>query len=470
MADPSLADYGRLEVELNTAAMPGLLACAQQFGDTQPLQGARISGCSHLTVQAAVLIEVLMKLGAEVRWCSSNLNSTHDAAAAAAAAAGASVFAWQGQTLDEYWWCIEKCLAWPGGAGPDLLLDDGGDATLLIHEGVAAEQAFLATGALPDPGSTRNAEFGAVLHLLRDALPADPRRWQRCAAALAGVTEGSAAGTMRLYKMQAGGRLLVPAVNISDSVTKTKMDSTYAAGHSVLDGLRRATDIMISGKTVFVAGYGDVGKGVARAFKEACAEVIVSEVDPICALQARMAGFKVALLDDVVEGVDIVVTCTGNRDVVRLDHLARMKNNSIVANMGTFSGEIQVAELLRAAGVRRVNVKPQVDRFVFPDGHGVIVLVQGRLLNLGATTGHPAFVMSCILSCHTIALLDLWARRGDGKYALGRVKALSRRLDERVAALHLPALGARLTRLTAAQAAYISVPLDGPYKAAQYRY
>jgi len=467
--DMSQADFGRLEIDLAEAEMPGLMACRSEFGAKQPFKGARIAGSLHMTIQTAVLIETLTALGADVRWCSCNIFSTQDHAAAAVARDSAACFAWKGETLEEYWWCTEQMLTWPDADGADLLVDDGGDATLLIHEGVKAEEAFEKDGSKPDPESTDNPEFKIVLAIIRDGLEKNPSKWRKMAAKLVGVSEETTTGVKRLYEMTASGTLLFPAINVNDSVTKSKFDNVYGCRHSLPDGIMRATDVMLAGKTAFVAGYGDVGKGCASAMKAAGSRTIVSEIDPICALQASMEGYQVAPLDDVVSTADIFITTTGNKDIIMATDMAKMKNNAIVGNIGHFDNEIDMAGLMNWPGIKRQNIKPQVDRFIFPDGHGVIVLAEGRLLNLGCATGHPSFVMSCSFTNQVIAQLELWNERNSGKYEK-KVYVLPKHLDEKVAALHLNKLGAKLTKLTPDQAAYINVPAEGPYKPAHYRY
>jgi adenosylhomocysteinase len=467
--DMTQADFGRLEIELAEAEMPGLMACRQKFGAEAPFKGAKITGSLHMTIQTAVLIETLTALGAEVRWCSCNIFSTQDHAASAVARDSAAVFAWKGETLEEYWWCTEQALTWPEGDGADLLVDDGGDATLLIHEGVKAEEAYAKDGTLPDPTSTDNAEFQIVLQLIKDGLPKDPTKWTRMSKKLVGVSEETTTGVKRLYEMTESGTLLFPAINVNDSVTKSKFDNVYGCRHSLPDGIMRATDVMIAGKTAFIAGYGDVGKGCAAAMKAAGARVIVSEIDPICALQACMEGFQIAPLEDVVSEADIFITTTGNKDIIMAADMAKMKHNAIVGNIGHFDNEIDMAGVMNWPGVKRQNIKPQCDRFMFPDGHGVIILAEGRLLNLGCATGHPSFVMSCSFTNQVIAQLELWNERNSGKYEK-RVYVLPKHLDEEVASLHLAKLGAKLTKLSDDQAAYINVPIGGPYKPAHYRY
>ncbi|KAK6924738.1 S-adenosyl-L-homocysteine hydrolase, NAD binding domain [Dillenia turbinata] len=468
--DMSQADFGRLEIELAEVEMPGLMACRAEFGPSQPFKGAKITGSIHMTIQTAVLIETLTVLGAEVRWCSCNIFSTQDHAAAAIARDSASVFAWKGENLHEYWWCTERALDWGVHGGPDLIVDDGGDATLLIHEGVKAEEEFEKTRKLPDPNSTDNAEFQIVLGLIRDGLTSDPKRYHKMKERLVGVSEETTTGVKRLNQMQANGTLLFPAINVNDSVTKSKFDNLYVCRHSLPDGLMRATDVMIAGKIGVVCGYGDVGKGCAAALKSAGARVIVTEIDPICALQALMEGFQVLTLENVVTEADIFVTTTGNKDIIMVSHLKKMKNNAIVCNIGHFDNEIDMLGLETYPGIQRVTIKPQTDRWIFPETkRGIIILAEGRLMNLGCATGHPSFVMSCSFTNQVIAQLELWKEKGTGKYEK-KVYVLPKHLDEKVAALHLGKLGAKLTRLTPEQAAYIRVPVEGPYKPPHYRY
>jgi adenosylhomocysteinase len=462
VADLSLADFGRKEITLAEHEMPGLMAMRAEYGPAQPLAGARITGSLHMTVQTAVLIETLIALGAEVRWASCNIFSTQDHAATAIAASGVPVFAWKGETLADYWWCTEQALTWPDG-GPNMILDDGGDATLLVHKGVEFERA----GAVPDPDSADSDEFAVVLRLLQASLERDPQKWARIADGVKGVTEETTTGVHRLYEMQETGALLFPAINVNDSVTKSKFDNIYGCRHSLIDGLNRATDVMIAGKTALICGYGDVGKGCAQSLRGQAARVLIAEIDPICALQACMDGYQVVRLEDVVESADIFITATGNRDIITADHMARMKHQAIVGNIGHFDNEIDMAGLARVSGVERVNVKPQVDEWRFPDGHSIIVLSEGRLLNLGNATGHPSFVMSNSFTNQTIAQVELFTKNDAYEK---RVYVLPKLLDEKVARLHLDALGARLTDLTPEQAAYIGVAVEGPYKSEQYRY
>jgi len=463
VADRSLADFGRREIRLAEHEMPGLMAMRAEYGSERPLRGARITGSLHMTIQTAVLIETLVALGAEVRWASCNIFSTQDHAAAAIAEAGVPVFAWKGETLEEYWWCTEQALTWPDGDGPNMILDDGGDATLLVHKGVEYEKA----GRVPDPASAPNEELAIVLSLLGRSLAADAQRFTTMANGIRGVTEETTTGVHRLYEMQKAGTLLFPAINVNDSVTKSKFDNKYGCRHSLVDGINRGTDVLIGGKVAVVCGYGDVGKGCAESLRGQGARVIVTEIDPICALQAAMDGYQVTTVEDVVGQADIFVTCTGNADIIRADHMARMKHQAIVGNIGHFDNEIDMAGLAATPGIKRVNVKPQVDEWVFPDGHAVIVLSEGRLLNLGNATGHPSFVMSNSFTNQVIAQIELFTR--SEHYPVG-VYVLPKHLDEKVARLHLDALGVKLTTLTPDQAAYLGIPVEGPYKPDHYRY
>ena len=462
VADIGLADFGRKEIELAEHEMPGLMALREEFGAAQPLSGARITGSLHMTVQTAVLIETLTALGADVRWCSCNIFSTQDHAAAAIAAAGVPVFAWKGETLEEYWWCTEQALTWPEG-GPNMILDDGGDATMLVHKGVEYEAA----GAAPSPDSADNEEFAIVLGVLNRTLEEDPQRWTRVAADVKGVTEETTTGVNRLYQMHEAGQLLFPAINVNDSVTKSKFDNLYGCRHSLIDGINRGTDVMIAGKTAVILGYGDVGKGCAVSLRGQGARVLVTEVDPICALQAAMEGYQVVTLEDVVETADIFITATGNYNIITAADMARMKHQAIVGNIGHFDNEIDMVGLAKYAGIERINIKPQVDKWVFPDGHAILVLSEGRLLNLGNATGHPSFVMSSSFSNQTIAQIELFTKHDEYETT---VHVLPKHLDEKVARLHLGALGAKLTELRPEQAAYIGVPVGGPYKSDHYRY
>lgn len=465
-----LADFGRKEIELAEVEMPGLMACRQEMGDGKPLKGAKITGSLHMTIQTAVLIETLHHLGAEVRWCSCNIFSTQDhAAAAIAKSEAAAVFAWKGETLREYWLCVLESLTWQNNDGPNLLVDDGGDATLLIHEGVKWEKKFEENSELPDPDKEKNKEFKEVLTIIRDELKKDPKKWHKIAARVVGVSEETTTGVHRLYVMAKKNELLFPAINVNDSVTKSKFDNIYGCRHSLPDGIMRATDVMIAGKQVVICGYGDVGKGCAQAMKNAGARVVITEVDPICALQACMEGFPVLTLEDVVHTADVFITATGNKEIIMIEHMTKMKNNAIVGNIGHFDNEVDVHGLIEYPDVKRTTIKPQVDRFVFPDGHGIILLAEGRLLNLGCATGHPSFVMSCSFTNQVIAQIDLWENRNTQKYKVN-VYTLPKVLDEKVARLHLPALNAKLTKLTKNQADYIHVNLEGPYKPPHYRY
>ncbi|HEX5894074.1 MAG TPA: adenosylhomocysteinase [Solirubrobacterales bacterium] len=477
VADLSLADFGRKEITLAEHEMPGLMATRAEFADSQPLKGARITGSLHMTIQTAVLIETLVALGAEVRWASCNIFSTQDHAAAAVAVGpngtpedpqGVAVFAWKGETLEEYWWCTLQALSWPepganGEAGANMLLDDGGDATLLVHKGVEYEAAK----AVPGPELAGSEEEKVILQLLRDSLAEDPQRFTRMAEGMKGVTEETTTGVVRLYERQANGTLLFPAINVNDSVTKSKFDNIYGCRHSLVDGINRATDVMIGGKTAVICGFGDVGKGCAEALRGQGARVIVTEIDPICALQAAMQGYEVRKLESLVDEGDIFITATGNKDVITVDHMAAMKHQAIVGNLGHYDDEIQMAALERSDGIERINIKPQVDEWRFPDGHSVIVLSEGRLLNLGNATGHPSFVMSNSFTNQVIAQIELF---GNAEAYGKEVHVLPKHLDEKVARLHLDALGVELTELSAEQAAYIGVPVEGPYKSDHYRY
>merc|ERR1719253_1537493 len=472
--DMGLAEFGRKELNLAEHEMPGLMNCRKEHGGKAPFHGVRISGSLHMTIQTGVLAETLGDLGAAVKWCSCNIFSTQDHAAAAVAKAGkAAVFAWKGETLDEYWWCTEQALTWENYPGPDFIVDDGGDATLLIHKGEEFEAAFAKDGTLPDPESTTNPEFKCVLTLIRDSLKVDPKKWTSMADNWKGVSEETTTGVHRLKEMAAKGTLLVPAINVNDCVTKSKFDNVYGCRHSLPDGIMRATDVMIGGKRVLICGYGDVGKGSAFAMRGAGARVIIAEIDPICALQACMEGFQVDTLESVIDEIDIFVTTTGNFNIITVDMMKKMKNNAIVGNIGHFDNEIDMAGLEKTAGMKVENIKPQVDRFVFPDGHGVIILASGRLLNLGCATGHPSFVMSCSFTNQTLAQLDLlrnWKETDNAKKYKNDVYLLPKELDEKVARLHLPALGAQLTELSKEQADYIMVSQAGPFKGEAYRY
>jgi adenosylhomocysteinase len=459
VADLSLAEFGRKEISLAEHEMPGLMSIRKEYAAAQPLAGARITGSLHMTVQTAVLIETLVALGAQVRWVSCNIFSTQDHAAAAIAAAGIPVFAWKGETLEEYWWCTEQALTWPGHVGPNMILDDGGDATLLVHKGVEFEKA----GSVPDPSTADNEEFRLVLELLsRSTL-----KWTQLASEIRGVTEETTTGVHRLYEMHRDGVLLFPAINVNDAVTKSKFDNKYGCRHSLIDGINRATDVLIGGKTAVVFGYGDVGKGCAESLRGQGARVIVTEIDPICALQAAMDGYQVATLDEVVDKADIFVTTTGNKDIIMAADMARMKHQAIVGNIGHFDNEIDMAGLAQIPGIVKDEVKPQVHTWRFPDGKVLIVLSEGRLLNLGNATGHPSFVMSNSFADQTLAQIELFTKPEE--YPTD-VYVLPKHLDEKVARLHLDALGVKLTTLRPEQAAYIGVEVDGPYKSDHYRY
>jgi len=471
VADLSLAEFGRKEIRLAEHEMPGLMAIRREFAGTRPLAGAKIMGSLHMTIQTAVLIETLVALGAEVRWVSCNIFSTQDHAAAAAVVGpegtvddpkGVPVFAWKGETLEEYWWCTEQALTWPGADGPNMILDDGGDATLLVHKGAEYEKA----GAVPAATADDPEEWHVIIDLLKRTVTGE-KRWTAIAEQIKGVTEETTTGVHRLYEMHKNGQLLFPAINVNDSVTKSKFDNKYGCRHSVIDGLNRATDVLIGGKVAVVCGYGDVGKGCADALRGQGARVIVTEIDPICALQAAMDGFQVTTLDEVVDIADIFVTTTGNFNIITADHMAKMKHQAIVSNIGHFDNEIDMAGLAKLPGITRNTIKPQVDEWVFPDGHSILVLAEGRLMNLGCATGHPSFVMSNSFANQVIAQIELWTKTDD--YPIG-VYTLPKHLDEKVARLHLSALGVKLTELTKEQAAYIGVHVEGPYKSDHYRY
>jgi adenosylhomocysteinase len=470
--DLALAEWGRKEIRLAEQEMPGLMAVRREYAASRPLAGQRITGSLHMTIQTAVLIETLAELGAEVRWASCNIFSTQDHAAAAVVVGphgtpddprGIPVFAWKGETLEEYWEMTARALDFGDGRGPTQIVDDGGDATLLIHKGLEYERA----GAVPDPSTADSEELAVVLALLARMQKEEPRRWQRVAAECHGVSEETTTGVHRLYEMEKSGTLLFPAINVNDSVTKSKFDNLYGCRHSIVDGLNRATDVMLAGKVAVVCGYGEVGKGCAQALRGQGTRVIVTEIDPICALQAAMEGFEVKRVEDVVETADLFITATGNFNVITAEQMARMKDKAIVGNIGHFDNEIDMAGLAKVPGIRKVNIKPQYDEWVFPDGHSVLVLAEGRLLNLGCATGHPSFVMSCSFTNQVLAQIDLAAR---GESYPKKVFVLSKELDEKVARLHLDQLGVKLTTLTEKQAGYIGVSIDGPYKPSHYRY
>ncbi|WP_417152682.1 adenosylhomocysteinase [Rikenella microfusus] len=461
VADMALADWGRREIEISEHEMPGLMALRKKYGPQKPLRGARIMGSLHMTIQTAVLIETLVELGAEVRWCSCNIFSTQDHAAAAVAAAGVPVFAWKGESLEDYWWCTRQALTFPGGKGPHLVVDDGGDATLLIHKGFAAENDAAILDKTP-----ANQEEAVILALLKETLAAEPGKWHAMVEELRGVSEETTTGVHRLYQMMERGELLFPAINVNDSVTKNKFDNLYGCRESLADGIKRATDVMIAGKVVVVCGYGDVGKGCAASMRHYGARVIVTEIDPICALQAAMEGFEVKTVEEALPEGNIFVTTTGNRDIITLEHMRAMRDQAIVCNIGHFDNEIQMDRLNAFEGAVRTEIKPQVDKYTFAeDGHSIFVLAEGRLVNLGCATGHPSFVMSNSFTNQTLAQLELWRK----DYETG-VYRLPKHLDEEVARLHLERIGVHLTTLTPAQAEYIGVPVEGPYKADFYRY
>jgi adenosylhomocysteinase len=475
VADLSLAEWGRKELMLAEQEMPGLMACREEFGASKPLKGLKIVGSLHMTIQTGVLIETLSILGADVRWCSCNIFSTQDHAAAAVAVGrpenggtvqnpkGIPVFAWKGESLDEYWWCTERAIDFGGGTGPDQIVDDGGDVTLLIHKGAEYEKA----GMVPEFKPDEPEEWGVILQLLRKTLKETPQRWTKVAEKCQGVSEETTTGVHRLYEMQKAGKLLFPAINVNDSVTKSKFDNLYGCRHSLVDGLFRATDVMISGKVAVVCGYGDVGKGCCQSLKGQGARVIVTEIDPICALQAAMEGYQVLPLEDTLSYADIFVTTTGNFGIITAAHMAKMKDKAIVGNIGHFDNEIDMAGLKKLPGIKKTNIKPQYDMWTFADGHSVLILAEGRLLNLGCATGHPSFVMSASFTNQTIAQIELAT---NNKAYDNKVYVLPKKLDEKVARLHLDKLGVKLTKLTDEQAKYIGVPMDGPYKAEHYRY
>ena len=470
VADLHLADWGRKEIDIAEKEMPGLMSLRKKYGEKKPLKGSRITGSLHMTIQTAVLIETLVALGADVRWASCNIFSTQDHAAAAIVVgngtpenpAGVPVFAWKGETLEEYWWCTNKALSFPGGKGPNLIVDDGGDATLLVHKGYEAEN---------DPSTldvkAESEEEEEILKLLKSVLANDPQRWHRVVKELKGVSEETTTGVHRLYQMKESGKLLFPAINVNDSVTKSKFDNLYGCRESLADGIKRATDVMIAGKVVVVAGYGDVGKGSAHSMRSYGARVLVTEIDPICALQGAMEGFEITTMEDAVKEGNIFVTTTGNKDIITIEHMAAMKDESIVCNIGHFDNEIQVSQLEEFPGIKKINIKPQVDKYIFPDGHSIYLLAEGRLVNLGCATGHPSFVMSNSFTNQTLAQIDLWEKRDHYKVDVCR---LPKYLDEEVARLHLDQLGVKLTKLTPEQAEYIGVKPEGPYKPEHYRY
>lgn len=460
VADISLAEWGRKEIEISEKEMPGLMALRQKYGKEKPLKGAKIMGSLHMTIQTAVLIETLVELGADVRWCSCNIFSTQDHAAAAIAQSGVPVFAWKGETMEEYWWCTNKALSFPNGEGPDLIVDDGGDATLLVHKGYAAENNPALLDKTPE-----SAEEGIILQTLKAVQAKDNQKWHNILKRLKGVSEETTTGVHRLYQMMERGELLIPAINVNDSVTKSKFDNLYGCRESLADGIKRATDVMIAGKVVVVCGYGDVGKGCARSMRGYGARVIVTEIDPICALQASMEGFEVTTLEEALSEGNIYVTTTGNCDVITAEDMAQMKSEAIVCNIGHFDNEIQVERLEKWPGIKKINIKPQVDKYIYPDGHCIYLLAEGRLVNLGCATGHPSFVMSNSFTNQTLAQIELWTKN----YEVG-VYRLPKTLDEEVARLHLDNIGVKLTKLTKKQADYIGVDVEGPYKADHYRY
>jgi adenosylhomocysteinase len=472
VADLSLAEFGRKEIRLAEHEMPGLMAFRREYSEVYPLRGARISGSLHMTVQTAVLIETLVELGAEVRWASCNIFSTQDHAAAAVVIGkhgtpeepkGVPVYAWKGETLEEYWWCTEKMLTWPGDVAPNMLLDDGGDATLLVHKGTQYEKA----GVVPQPEDNDADEWKIILEVLRKSLSVSSDKWTKTGVEIKGVTEETTTGVLRLYQLAAAGNLLFPAINVNDSVTKSKFDNRYGIRHSLVDGINRGTDVLIGGKVAVVCGYGDVGKGAAESLRGQGGRVIITEIDPICALQAAMDGYDVQRLEDVLDRADIIITTTGNKDVVMAEHMAKMKHQAILGNVGHFDNELDMTGLARYPGIRKINIKPQVDEWVFPDGHSIIVLSEGRLMNLGNATGHPSFVMSNSFSNQVIAQVELFTKNEEYDKEVYR---LPKKLDEKVARIHIEALGGRLTKLSKEQAEYIDVDVEGPYKSDHYRY
>ena len=460
VADMGLASWGRREIEVSEKEMPGLMSLREKYGAAKPLRGVRISGSLHMTIQTAILMETLAELGADLRWASCNIFSTQDHAAAAMAERGIPVFAWKGETVEEYWWCTRQALHFPGGKGPQLVVDDGGDATLLIHKGYAVENNPALLEAEP-----KNADEAAILKVLKAQYDENPQFWHQTVAGLKGVSEETTTGVHRLYQMAAKGELLIPAINVNDSVTKSKFDNLYGCRESLADGIKRATDVMVAGKVVVVCGYGEVGKGCAQSMRSYGARVIVTEIDPICALQAAMEGFEVTTLEDALPEGNIYVTTTGNCDIITAEHMAQMRDQAIVCNIGHFDNEIQVEQLERWPGIRKRNIKPQVDEYIYPDGRSIFLLAEGRLVNLGCATGHPSFVMSNSFTNQVLAQMDLW----QNDYPVD-VYRLPKRLDEEVARLHLEKIGVKLTRLTQKQADYIGVPVEGPYKAEHYRY
>jgi adenosylhomocysteinase len=470
VADIGLADWGRKEIELAEVEMPGLMACREEFGPKQPLKGCRITGSLHMTIQTAVLIETLQYLGADVRWCSCNIYSTQDQAAAAIAKNGsAAVYAWKNETLDEYWECTLKALTFPDGNGPTTIVDDGGDATILVLHGSQWEEKYEKDGSLPDPTKATSEDEESLLKLLRKAIPEDSKRFRRLGKDIVGISEETTTGVQRLYELAEKRQLTFPAINVNDSVTKSKFDNIYGCRHSLPDGIMRATDVMMAGKKGVVCGYGDVGKGCAAALKAAGARVYVTEIDPICALQACMEGYEVVRLETVAPIGDIFISATGNKDIIMATHMSKMKNNAIVGNIGHFDNEIDMAGLKNWPGIKKTNIKPQTDKWTFPDGHSVIILAEGRLLNLGCATGHPSFVMSASFTNQVLAQIELFTNKGTGKYK-NEVYVLPKELDEKVAALHLRSLGAELTTLNNEQASYLGINVAGPFKKTAYRY